>query len=113
MFTSLNVVRMAAVDCDCTRRSAIRWRRRDIATRCAVREPGAGGGRREAGGAFSGAGGFAAEGAEAAFTSALVTRPSRPVPAMVAASIPFSAAIFAAEGDGAPPDAACTGACGF
>src|SRR5713226_8867450 len=37
MPTSLNVVRIAAVCCDCTRRSATRWRRRDIGTRCSGR----------------------------------------------------------------------------
>ena len=37
MFTSLKVVRMAAVDCDCTRRSATRARSRDIGTRCSAR----------------------------------------------------------------------------
>jgi hypothetical protein len=37
MFTSLKVVRMALVDCDCTRRSATRARRRDIGTRCSGR----------------------------------------------------------------------------
>src|SRR5204863_5934131 len=41
MLTSLKVVRIAAVDCDCTRRSATRWRSRDIGTRCS--------GRRDAG----------------------------------------------------------------
>src|SRR5207253_5252700 len=44
MLTSLNVVRIAAVDCDCTRRSATRWRKRDIGTRCSGRAPNAGGG---------------------------------------------------------------------
>ncbi len=39
MFTSLNVVRMALVDCDCSRRSAIRARRRLIGTRCSGRSP--------------------------------------------------------------------------
>ena len=39
MLTSLNVVRIAAVDCDCTRRSATRWRSRDIGTRCSGRAP--------------------------------------------------------------------------
>ena len=39
MFTSLNVVRMALVCWDCSRRSAIRARRRDIGTRCSVRSP--------------------------------------------------------------------------
>ncbi|MNC89704.1 hypothetical protein D3C83_56820 [compost metagenome] len=37
MFTSLNVVRIAAVDCDWISRSAMRARRRDIATRCSGR----------------------------------------------------------------------------
>ena len=41
MLTSLNVVRIAAVDCDCTRRSATRWRSRDIGTRCSGRLPSA------------------------------------------------------------------------
>src|SRR3954466_8655140 len=39
MFASLKVVRIAAVDCDCTRRSATRWRNRDIGTRCSGRHP--------------------------------------------------------------------------
>ena len=39
MFTSLNVVRMALVDCDCSRRSATRARRRLIGTRCSGRSP--------------------------------------------------------------------------
>jgi hypothetical protein len=39
MFTSLKVVRMALVDWDCTRRSAMRARRRDIGTRCSGRSP--------------------------------------------------------------------------
>jgi len=39
MFTSLKVVRIAAVDCDWMRRSAMRWRRRDIGTRWSVRTP--------------------------------------------------------------------------
>src|SRR5437867_2646295 len=103
MFTSLNVVRMAAVDCDCTRRSAMRWRRRDMATRCSWRAPGATGGRREAEGAGADAGGFVAGALAAPTTSAFVTRPSRPVPATLAVSTPFSAAILAAAGDGAPP----------
>src|SRR5256885_4724459 len=34
---SLKVLRIAAVDCDCTRRSAMRARRRDIGTRCSGR----------------------------------------------------------------------------
>jgi hypothetical protein len=39
MFTSLKVVRMALVDCDCSRRSAIRARRRLIGTRSSGRSP--------------------------------------------------------------------------
>src|SRR5205823_12671314 len=43
ILTSLKVVRIAAVDCDCTRRSATRWRKRDIGTRCSGRAPAADG----------------------------------------------------------------------
>lgn len=39
MFTSLNVVRIALVDCDCSRRSATRARRRVMGTRCSGRSP--------------------------------------------------------------------------
>jgi hypothetical protein len=39
MFTSLNVVRMAFVACDCSRRSAMRARRRLMGTRCSGRSP--------------------------------------------------------------------------
>ena len=39
MLTSLKVVRMALVDCDCSRRSATRARRRLIGTRCSGRSP--------------------------------------------------------------------------
>ena len=39
MFTSLKVVRMALVDCDCTRRSAMRARKRLMGTRCSGRSP--------------------------------------------------------------------------
>src|SRR6185437_12245619 len=114
MLTSLKVVRMAAVDCDCTRRSATRWRSRDIGTRCSVRDPDGiwieGAGR---GGAFAAGACVPVEAtgeivvpteagaAGAARTSALVTRPSRPVPGTAAVSTPFSAAIFAAAGEAA------------
>src|SRR3954470_776535 len=94
MLTSLKVVRMAAVDCDCTRRSAMRARRRDIGTRCSVRLP--------AGSWIAGLAGFAAAGAGLApadTTSPLVTRPSRPVPGKLAGEAPFSAAIFLADGE--------------
>src|SRR6185436_4143218 len=96
MFTSLKVVRMAAVDWDWTRRSAMRWRSRDIGTRCSARAPGAEGRR----GAGAEGAGFAAAGVAAVpVTSAFVTRPSRPVPWMVDVSTPFSAAILLAEGE--------------
>src|SRR5215469_11452023 len=86
MLTSLNVVRIAAVDCDWTRRSATRCRRRDIGTRCSGRFP-------SVVGSFTvGAGGAFAEGAGADVglppsvlasiaesASLLVTRPPRPV----------------------------------
>src|SRR5512146_2931914 len=113
MFTSLNVVRMAAVDCDCTRRSATRWRRRDIGTRCSVRDPegiwieGAGFGAFANGCCVTveAAGEIVvpieAGAAGAARMSAFVMRPSRPLPWTLAVSTPFSAAIFAAEGDAA------------
>ena len=45
MLTSLNVVRMALVDCDCSSRSATRARRRLIGTRCSGRSPRFGRGR--------------------------------------------------------------------
>src|SRR3989442_12942519 len=99
MFASLNVVRIAAVDCDCTSRSATRCRSRDIGTRCSGRAPkargsltagawsGAGAGARAAGVAAA-AGAAALTGLPssrfaptAASTSPLVTRPPRPVPA--------------------------------
>ena len=108
MFTSLNVVRIAAVDCDCTRRSATRWRRRDIGTRCSGRAPRLAGDR-AAGGGFArrgcGAGAAAAAGrprparaSTAASTSPLVMRPPRPVPATSAGSMPCSAIILRAAG---------------
>src|SRR5688572_5567963 len=99
MLTSLKVVRIAAVDCDWMRRSATRWRSRVIGTRCSAREPA---------GMETGAGaGLAAAGAAdpAPRTSPLVTRPSRPVPWTLEASMPFSAAILAAEGEAAGADA--------
>ena len=89
MLTSLNVVRIAAVDCDCTRRSAMRWRRRDIGTRCsgrplrppgsrpAARARGRGTGRRRRPLRRRCAAGCARL---AAHTSPLVTRPPRPLP---------------------------------
>src|SRR6185312_3564109 len=110
MFTSLNVVRMAAVDCDWTRRSATRWRRRDMGTRVSARAPVGGGlpSRRRPGSkawapAFAGV---------TPNTSALVTRPSRPEPCTAEVSMPFSAAILAAEGEAAGAAGALPAAAG-
>ena len=109
MLTSLNVVRMAAVDCDCTRRSATRWRSRDIGTRCSGRSAstdrsigaltsGSAGPRGAGDGAAAGAGARAAPPSAALITSPLVMRPSRPVPVTCPAAMPLSAIIFAAAG---------------
>src|SRR6266850_7067464 len=96
MLTSLNVVRIAAVDCDCTRRSATRWRSRDIGTRCSGRSPDI---RSTFAGEGNGAAGLGACGAcSFTTTSSLVTRPPRPLPLICAVSRSLSAAIFLAEG---------------
>src|SRR6266571_2487387 len=102
MLTSLNVVRMAAVDCDCTKRSAMRARKRLIGTRCSGRFPricttltGALGRGKEG---FAAAGASVAGGLVAPSTSPFVTRPPRPLPAMAAVSMPFSSASFRAVG---------------
>src|SRR5438094_146176 len=96
MLTSLNVVRMAAVDWDCTSRSATRWRRRDIGTRCSGRAPSAGDqGTVGEGGAFAAG---AARFSTAVRTSPLVTRPPRPVPVTSAGWMLWSAIILRAAG---------------
>ena len=123
MLTSLKVVKMALVDCDCKRRSAMRARRRLMGTRCSGRSP------RSA--AFTGdatlgkevvgapvgialaATDLIATAAVAAKTSPLVTRPSLPVPGTVPAARLLSAISLAAEGIGTPaiePPVAATGA---
>src|SRR6185369_14212051 len=61
MFTSLNVVRIALLACDCSRRSAMRARSRLIGTRCSGRSP-----RLAATGAATAGRGFAAAGADGA-----------------------------------------------
>src|SRR5258708_1359372 len=97
MLISLNVVSIAAVDCDSTSRWATRWRRRDIATRCSGRSPST---RSMFTGDGSGIEGFAA-GAGACnkfVTSSLVTRPPRPLPLICEGSRLLSAAIFFADG---------------
>src|SRR6185437_1699229 len=118
MFTSLNVVRIAAVDCDSTSRSAIRARSRDIGTRCSGRDPCAVGdgarvtgsrvtGSRGAGACGAGGGdglvgaseGRVARVAIASATSLFVMRPPRPVPATLAGSTPCSAIILRAAGN--------------
>src|SRR6266853_2841285 len=102
MLTSLNVVRIAAVDCDCTRRSAMRTRRRLIGTRCSGRFPricsaltGALGWGKEG---FTAAGASGAGELVAPSTSPLVTRPPRPLPAIEPVSTPFSSASLRADG---------------
>ena len=89
MLTSLNVVRMAAVDCDCTSRSATRWRRRDIERAALGGWPAPTGRSAPSLPAAPAAGGRPAASApglapahrrDRADTSPLVTRPSRPVP---------------------------------
>ncbi len=115
MLTSLNVVRMALVACDCSRRSATRARRRDIGTRCSVRGAastpvgGIGNDTVAAAGAATGPDGAAAFG-WAATASSLVTRPPRPLPATSAAATPFSSRILRAAGLAVPAGAAAAGA---
>src|SRR6266436_693404 len=123
MFTSLNVVRMAAVDCDCTRRSATRWRKRDIGTRCSGRPlssavsigafTSGSAGRAASAKAPAALAAVAAAGAAAKAagcsadnTSPLVMRPSRPVPTTCEAARPASASRLAAAGIGAAAFAA-------
>src|SRR5438067_2014603 len=125
MLTSLKVVRIALVDCDCSRRSAIRARRRLIGTRSSGRSPrlatGAATCGRAAFGACAASGAGAAGAvtpllATAASASPLVTRPSRPVPVAFAAVMLLSARILAADGmamsDLAPAAAAAGAAAG-
>src|SRR5438477_5215707 len=102
MLTSLNVVRIAAVDCDCTRRSAMRARKRLIGTRCSGRFPricsaltGADGWGKDG---FVAAGASGAGGLVVPSTSPFVPRPPRPLPAIEPASTPFSSASLRAEG---------------
>src|ERR1700712_5329598 len=109
MFTSLKVVRIALVDCDWTRRSAMRARRRLIATRCSGRSPSDAAGGAEtlgngalAAGAGAAAGAFAAGGftpaSIAPSTSPFNTRPSLPVPGTEPEARLLSAMILAADG---------------
>jgi hypothetical protein len=94
----VDVVRIAAVDCDCTRRSATRARSRDIGTRCSGRDPCAVGSCTTGAFAAGGAGAAGAGLADAAATSPLVMRPPRPVPSTDAGSTPCSAIILRAAG---------------
>src|SRR5689334_15413017 len=96
MLTSLKVVSIAAVDWDCTNRSAMRALSRDIRTRRSVRSPagaeretgwvstrrleGAGLGEGVDGAGETGGAGGAALCSTYADTSSLVIRPPRPVP---------------------------------
>ena len=106
--TSLKVVSIAAVFCASLRRRAIVWRRRDMRTRSSRTF----GLRAAAGGAFG------ARASIAAMASALVIRPSRPVPVTPERSAPASPATrWALGGTGwAPPEGAAAwgaGAAGF
>ena len=117
MLTSLNVVRIAAVDCDCTRRSATRCaqarHRHALLGAVAEHRPAATGRRRGAGGA-GGCGCAAPRGLRCGLrrrTSSLVMRPPRPVPATSAAST-----LLLGQSSCAPPASdhvAGGGACGF
>ena len=109
ILTSLKVVRMALLDCDCSKRSATRARRRVMGTRCSGRWPKSG-----AAGAFTcgkvlvgtpvgiDTAWAAASGAGAANTSPLVTRPSLPVPTTEPTAMPLSAMSLAAAGMATP-----------
>ena len=89
--TSLNEVSSACVDCASTMRCAMRCRRRVMATRCSPR---ALAGRVGAGTRAVGAGAVAAATSglrpRKSTTSDFVSRPSRPLPGMLAASRRFS-----------------------
>src|SRR5450759_898699 len=111
ILTSLKVVRIAAFCCDCSRRSAMRWRMRVIATRCSGRLPD---------GAMAGTAcppspppsPIEGEGADltgcfAFSTSSLVTRPLGPLPCKLLASTSFSRASLRTEGGTAELTAAC------
>ena len=108
MLTSLKVVRMALVVCDCSSRSATRARRRDIGTRCSGRSPrfGATGAATAGNGLAAAVGAGAARGLGAALvgaasapsTSPLVTRPSLPVPGTEPGASSLSAISLAAAG---------------
>ena len=110
MLTSLNVVRMALVDCDCRRRSATRALRRVMGTRCSGRSPRSTDGATTCGNTFVGtpvgmtaAAAGAGLGADTApSTSPLVTRPSLPDPATEPGARLLSAMSLAAAGMATP-----------
>ena len=113
MLTSLKVVRIASLACDCSSRSATRARRRLIGTRCSGRSPrsGAAVGALTCGsavlGTARGRGGRARAparraGGTAPSTSPLVTRPSLPVPGTEPAGRLLSAISLAAAGIATP-----------
>ncbi len=99
MSTSLKVVSMAAVFCASFRRRAIVWRRRDIGTRSSRAAWSGGDGARTEIGAGDGTSVGLVTGCAAATASALVIRPSLPVPATTAGLTPRSVMIFCAAGD--------------
>ena len=103
---SLNVVKIALVDCDCNKRSATRARKRVIGTRCSGRSPRFTAGPLTAGNALVGTPvgitAAAAGLATADKTSPLVTRPSLPEPATDPAAMLLSAINLAAAGIATP-----------
>ena len=103
MSTSLNVVSMAAVFCASLRRRAMVCLSRVIGTRVSRAWSSGVAGARAATGVGTGCSlttGAAVGSGLAASASALVMRPSLPVPATAAGAIPFSVRILAAAGDG-------------
>ena len=104
MLISLNVVRMALVDCDCSKRSATRARKRLMGTRCSGRSPKFTDGPSTCGNTLVGtpvgmaAGTGLTPAATAPSTSPLVIRPSLPVPATEPAGSWLSAINLAAAG---------------
>src|SRR6516225_9479017 len=100
MSTSLKVVSMAAVFCASFRRRAMVWRSRVMRTRSSRAASSGGAGARICTAAAVAATGVGAAAARsmAASMSPLVTRPSLPDPATLAASTPDSAASLRTEG---------------
>src|SRR6516164_4502001 len=113
MSTSLKVVSIAAVFCAAFKRRAMVWRSRVMRTRSSRAASSGGAGARICTAAAVAATGVGAAAARsiAASMSPLVTRPSLPEPATLAASMPDSEASLRTEGaSGASEDFAVAGA---